>query len=71
MIPCEIFNQKRFPRNSCSKGFAKFRKNVSGGVHLQKSCRGQIFKFTEDRNIDKLTSVGFEHLSTLCVMSHF
>ena len=28
MIPCEIFNQKSFPRNICSKCFPKFRTNV-------------------------------------------
>ena len=26
-----------FPRNSCSKGFARFQVNISGGVHRQKA----------------------------------
>ena len=42
-----MFKQKRFL--SCSKGFARFGINVSGGVHLQKSCRSQVFNFTKDR----------------------
>lgn len=49
VIPYKIFKQKCFPRNSSSKGFAKFRIHVSGEFHLQKSCRGQVFDFTEDR----------------------
>ena len=43
----EMFKQKRFL--SCSKGFARFGINVSGEVHLQKSCRSQVFNFTKDR----------------------
>ena len=49
MIPRKIFEQKCFHRNRCSKGFARFRINVSGGVHLQKSCRKPVFNLTEDR----------------------
>ena len=41
--------QKQFPRNSCSKVFARFRINVITGVHLQKSCRSQVFNFSKDR----------------------
>ena len=44
VIPCEILKQKRFPRNSCSKGSARFRINASGGVPLQKSCKSQVIK---------------------------
>ena len=48
-IPSKIFKQKRLTLNSYSKGFSKFRINVSGGAHLHKSCRSQAFNFTKDR----------------------
>ena len=48
MTPCEIFKQRSFPRCSFSKAFSEFRINVSGGDHLQKICRSQVFKFTKD-----------------------
>ena len=44
-----ILKLRRFPRNSCSKKFAKFRINVSSGVYLQKSFKSQVFNFTKDR----------------------
>ena len=47
VIPCKIFKQKRFHRSNYLKGFGKSRRNVIGGVHLKKSCGGQIFNFTK------------------------
>lgn len=40
---CQIFKQKCFHRSGCSKDFARFSKNYSCGLHLQKSCRHQTF----------------------------
>ena len=47
MIFCETFKQQSFPRNSCSKEFAKFWINFDGRVHLQKT--GEVFNFIKDR----------------------
>ena len=49
VILYEIFKQKCFSKNSCSEVLAWFRINASGGVHLQKSCRNQVFNFAKDR----------------------
>ena len=43
VIPWKILKQKHFPRNSCSKDFVRFQIYVTGGVHLQKSCKSQNF----------------------------
>ena len=49
VLPYQIIKQKFSPRNSCSKGFARFQINVNGGVHLQKSLKNQVLSFTKDR----------------------
>ena len=46
VIPCQLFKQKHFYGNGFSKDFARFWIDISGGVHLQKSCN---FNFTKDR----------------------
>ena len=58
VTPCKIFQKKHFPRNSCSKGFSKFRLNVSGGVHLQKSCSSQVVNFTKNRRLRLVVPLG-------------
>ena len=42
VLPYKILKQKRFPRNSYSKGFTRFEVNVSGAFCLQRSCRHQL-----------------------------
>ena len=49
VISWEVLKQKCFHRNSCSKGFSRVWVHVNSGVHLQKSCKSQIFNFTKDR----------------------
>ena len=66
VIRCQILKQKRLPRNSCSKGFAGFRTNVSEGVHIQKSYKIQVFNFnfTKDRLHHVLPQPTSAHLDT-------